>query len=349
MDVSMKPLKSDNPIFLLDTEFFYNNTGIGQDSKIILAAIRGEWSTRETSSLDWFAKSGPWKRKLLTLLWVFKWGSLRAAGFPGAIFYQSQIGLLNPPRDSKDWIIRVHDLFPITNPEWFHVWDRFLFKSSLDKALDYGAGFIVNSQTTKDALCGYAKQKIRVEVLPCAVRPLIPNLCSDCEACEWLETEIPEQFAIALGTLEPRKNYLNLIRSWGMRSENEWKLIIIGKIGWKSQKIRMALRVNQQVVHLKSCCDGSLDAILKKSSVFLSASFAEGFDLPAMEARQLYRLPLILSDIPVHREFHSDVAYFFNHVSELADLDLAKIKDSNVSNYLVRINPVEVIKRLKKN
>lgn len=342
----MNQLGPDQPVFLLDSEFFYNRTGIGQDSKIILDAIREKWSTEEDASFDWLSKSGAWKRKIMQFCWIFKLGILRASGSKGAVFYQSQIGLLRPPKDAKDWIIRVHDLFPITNPEWFHFWDRYFFKFSLDNALKCGAGFIVNSQTTKEALCGYANHTIRTEVLPCAIRPLTGDLCNNCKGCAWLEVNHRFSYAIALGTLEPRKNYLELIASWEMRSDNRIELVIVGKVGWKSKKIVRALKGSRRITHINSCCDGALNALFKKSHSFISASFAEGFDLPAMEARQLYGLPLVLSDISVHREFHKDAAYFFKEVSELTDLDVHRIPNSETSKYLSEINVVDVFIKL---
>ena len=43
----------------------------------------------------------------------------------------------------------------------------------------------------------------------------------------------------------------------------------------------------------------------------VSASRDEGFDYPVLEAKA-EGLPTLISDIPVHREFHSDSSLFFS-------------------------------------
>ena len=42
----------------------------------------------------------------------------------------------------------------------------------------------------------------------------------------------------------------------------------------------------------------------------LSASIEEGFDYPVLEAKA-EGIPTLISDIPVHREFHSESSLFF--------------------------------------
>jgi hypothetical protein len=86
--------------------------------------------------------------------------------------------------------------------------------------------------------------------------------------------------------------------------------------------------------------------MFKNCVAFISASHSEGFDLPTMEARQFFSLPLILSDIPVHREFHNDVGYFFKNTDELINLELGKIPHSEQSTYYPDKGPLIAFKGL---
>jgi glycosyltransferase involved in cell wall biosynthesis len=94
---------------------------------------------------------------------------------------------------------------------------------------------------------------------------------------------------------------------------------VIGAPGWKSdstQKELSKLR-DQNLFWLKNCCDGALSFFYQNSKFFVSTSINEGFNLPALEARLNFDLPLVLSDIPVHREVHGENAQYFKTIAEL--------------------------------
>jgi glycosyltransferase involved in cell wall biosynthesis len=57
--------------------------------------------------------------------------------------------------------------------------------------------------------------------------------------------------------------------------------------------------------------DEELIKAITKSKALISASLYEGFNLPPLEAQSL-GVPVILSDIPVHREIYGDTALYFN-------------------------------------
>jgi len=69
--------------------------------------------------------------------------------------------------------------------------------------------------------------------------------------------------------------------------------------------------------------------ILSSSSIFVFPSFAEGFGLPPIEAMKS-GVPVIVSDIDVHREICSDAAIYFN---PNLSLDLANKIDSIFNDY----------------
>ena len=58
------------------------------------------------------------------------------------------------------------------------------------------------------------------------------------------------------------------------------------------------------------CRRSSCWNICASSLALLSASTEEGFDYPVLEAKA-EGTPTLISDIPVHREFHQDSSLFF--------------------------------------
>jgi glycosyltransferase involved in cell wall biosynthesis len=135
---------------------------------------------------------------------------------------------------------------------------------------------------------------------------------------------------LAVGTVEPRKNYKTLVESFNKihQEDKSSKLIIVGKYGWKQSKVYehlKSLKINAKVVYIEECCDSALRRLFENASAFISASLDEGFNIPAAEARSL-GVPLILSDIAVHQEFHYDVAYFFD-LLEIDEIWQIKFED----------------------
>jgi glycosyltransferase involved in cell wall biosynthesis len=140
---------------------------------------------------------------------------------------------------------------------------------------------------------------------------------------------------LMVGTLEPRKGYLQAIAAF-----NElWKqgvkanLVIVGKEGWTAlpgpqrrtiPQIIRAIGINEQLGQelfwLEEVSDQALIELYGASTCVLIASEAEGFGLPIIEAAH-YGLPVIVRDIPVFREVAGEGAYYFDGQSpdELAD------------------------------
>jgi glycosyltransferase involved in cell wall biosynthesis len=88
-------------------------------------------------------------------------------------------------------------------------------------------------------------------------------------------------------------------------------LFVIGEYGWKSSAVRRKLLDNNQDVRwLGKICDSSLKFLYSSAKVFISASKAEGFNLPVREALS-FGVPVVISDIPIHRELYRDEAFFF--------------------------------------
>jgi len=127
--------------------------------------------------------------------------------------------------------------------------------------------------------------------------------CGTCSGCLFIRSATRIDF-LAVGTLEPRKNYSFLIDIFTNPAVTS-NLIIVGRLGWRSKRLKYKLVNQNQVYWINSCCDGALNEIYQSARAFLSASLDEGFNIPVFEAKEV-GLPLILSDISVHKEFHKD-------------------------------------------
>lgn len=130
--------------------------------------------------------------------------------------------------------------------------------------------------------------------------------------------DLPRRFGLSpdyllhVGTLEPRKNILTLIRAHQQlpsRLRTEHPLVLVGRRGWSDEEIIEAIEVATNVHHLPDVGDGELPALYQRALALVSLSFYEGFGLPLLEAMRT-AVPIVCSDIPVHHEVCGDAAVY---------------------------------------
>lgn len=92
---------------------------------------------------------------------------------------------------------------------------------------------------------------------------------------------IERPFAVAVGTIEPRKNLPRLLEAWGAarRGVEEWTLALVGPKGWGPE-----LPPTPGVVPVGWIGDETLPGLLAAAEVFCYPSLYEGFGLPPLEA-----------------------------------------------------------------
>ena len=131
---------------------------------------------------------------------------------------------------------------------------------------------------------------------------------------------------LMVGTIEPRKDHLLVIRAF----EVLWKegldvnLVIVGSEGWRGlpdemrrtipetvQLLRSHKEIQKHVIWLEGISDEYLEKIYASCNCLIAASKGEGFGLPLIEAAQ-HHLPIIARDIPVFREVAGEHAYYFD-------------------------------------
>ena len=207
----------------------------------------------------------------------------------------------------------VHDLIPITHPEFCRAAEADKHRERMRTALMTAAGVIGNSQATLDELAGFA----RTEGLPnppalaawLGSEPLrAPNL-----------SETPRPTFVTIGTIEARKNHLLLLEIWSRIVDrfgsSAPRLLIIGQRGWKAEPVFDLLDRNDKlgghVVEMNNCSDEELARHLSAARALLFPSHAEGYGLPLIEALGL-GVPVIASDIPVFREIGADIPTYLS-------------------------------------
>ena len=100
---------------------------------------------------------------------------------------------------------------------------------------------------------------------------------------------MPDQFILGLGTLEPRKNFVGLIRAFNQLQGDfpDLHLVIGGGKGWLYDDIFAAAAESQAREHIHLIgfvADADLPTLYSLARIFAYPSFYEGFGIPVLEA-----------------------------------------------------------------
>lgn len=132
-----------------------------------------------------------------------------------------------------------------------------------------------------------------------------------------LKYALPEDFVLAVGHVEKRKNYLRLVDAIARLRDRgrSCSLLIIGNDSGE----RKAIEERVESANLSGCVkilsglsDLEVRCTYKLCSLFVFPSSYEGFGIPILEAMAASR-PMVLSDIPVFREITQDRGVYFPH------------------------------------
>lgn len=113
---------------------------------------------------------------------------------------------------------------------------------------------------------------------------------------------IQRPFALAVGTIEPRKNLPRLLAAWRRAAPDGWTLVLAGPSGWGPDLPR-----TDGVVLTGWVGDETLPGLLAASSFFCYPSLYEGFGLPPLEAMAA-GVPALVGRYPAAAETVADAA-----------------------------------------
>lgn len=313
----------------VDLRFSSNLSGIGRDSRHFNQSLRVLFP--EIKELS------------------FPISAIKNLGFPDKVWLKSQFGksvkvdtsgidvlfqshLWNlEPSESTKRIIRIHDIFPLTNPEWFRRTSVRSYKHafSLIKEKDL---LLADSMFTANEIMKLGLN-LDIEVLNCKFPVQEDYACPGCTSC--IDGILPEKYFLCVNTLEPRKNYELLLEAWTKSSyyDSTLKLLIIGRKGWKYRNILRKIRSIKNVLWIENACDGLLGQAYRNADFVINPSLAEGFNYPTLEAK-VFERRCFASDIPINKELNADIPKFnpyrIDKITEVINLGFAESKSSYV-------------------
>lgn len=182
-------------------------------------------------------------------------------------------------------IVTIHDLIFERFPQYYSFFDRKIHFWKFKKAAESADLIIAISEQTKRDIVHYLKvpaEKIHVVYQGCHQafnEYIFPDFLMQTKE----KFDLPERFLLSVGTIEERKNLLNVIKAL---KNTGIPLVVVGKKQKKYfAKIQKEIQNNGVQVHfLENVNMHQLAAIYRLADIFIYPSLFEGFGIPVIEA-----------------------------------------------------------------
>lgn len=221
------------------------------------------------------------------------------------VYFSPHFDIL-PFKDPRSHVLTIHDLSFISYPEFFpwrkNFWHwRQNYKKQINEA---GRVVAVSDFTRGDILDKFRLDDNRVVRIYPGVNDRYRKLpTNDEDLAEFKRKEsLDHPFLLHVGTLEPRKNAVGVIKAFsllkGSGKFKNLKLVLVGSKGWLYDEIiKEADRspYRNDIRFWGRASEEELLYLYNLASVFAYPSFFEGFGFPPLEA-QASGTPVVASD-----------------------------------------------------
>ncbi len=266
----------------------------------------------------------PWGRKGTPLAWMFLNFPFIEMGINCKTDIVHSLSLGYKVATRKPYVVTIHDIGPLTHPQFFTKKDQWFMKGSLKQAVKKAAALICVSQATADAVEAYALDNYfqsvsdRLHVIHEGVdefffkAPVIEEI-TDFHLIKSLSNK---PFILTVGQISPRKNLKTVLTAFN-KIKNELpdlQLITVGGNGWDYSKVAelvKTLGLENRVHFLSYISDTLLRLLYRKALVFVYPSLFEGFGLTVLEA-MASSCPVITSNTASLPEVSGDAAILIN-------------------------------------
>ena len=187
-------------------------------------------------------------------------------------------------------VATLHDLSVLLHPEW-HPADRVAyFERQFHRGLQRCQHFLAISEWARQEIIrtlGIPPDRITRTYM--GIRPGLGPLPPEQVAVELRQLGLPPQYLLYLGTIEPRKNLLRLLRAYcalPASIRNQWPLLLVGGWGWNTGEVADYLHREARhrgVIHLGYVADAHLATLYNGARALVFPSLYEGFGLPPVE------------------------------------------------------------------
>jgi glycosyltransferase involved in cell wall biosynthesis len=202
------------------------------------------------------------------------------------VVHATNHGAVPPTRRGQALVVTVHDLAFVHAPDLFSRRWRWLYRAGLRAAVRHADAIVTPSRSTaEDVVSHTGVDPAKLHVVPLAAA--LPSGALDA-ADVATRLMISRPYALFVGTLEPRKNLVRLVRAYRRAAGRglPHALVLAGPMGWQHEPLmrELALSGPGEIVMTGRVSADELDALYRGADAFVYPSLYEGFGLPVVEA-----------------------------------------------------------------
>ena len=245
----------------------------------------------------------------------------------GIDIYHSPDFTLPPTLQGVPTLLTVHDLSFLRDPESASPGLRGYLEVAVKRSVRIATHVLADSESTKDDL-------VELYLTPAdKITVLYPGVSSDfrpiMDPAEIKQVRKryklgQEPFVLSVGTLQPRKNHLTLIKAFELAlGDSEYNLVLAGGDGWSYDAVYELVEsrgLQKRVLFPGFIDDANLAALYSSADIMAFPSLYEGFGLPVLEAMAC-GVPVFASSVSSLPEVTGDAALLVDpsNVEDMAD------------------------------
>ena len=290
---------------------FYNKTGLGSYSRTTLKVLSTYYPENQyllfSPKKDKIPFEGLasdyqtiWSKKSFSFLWR-DFNMVKSPEYKSLDIFHGLSGQIPVGKSSVPRIVTIHDLIFLIHPEFYNPIDVQIYKSKSAYAVKNSQIVISISESTKnDVLKFFNINKDKIKVVYQSYNPIFSKTLPEKVKLNVKQKyNLPDSFILYVGTVEPRKNILTVIKA--MHFYNiDYPLVIVGrhkKHYFKEiAKFIQGKKIVKNLFFQTNVDFNDLPAIYQQATVFIYPSLYEGFGIPVIEAQQS-GVPVITSNI----------------------------------------------------
>lgn len=255
------------------------------------------------------------------------------------LYWQPNLIPLDGIRASKT-VTTVHDFSFYVHPKW-HPQERLdYFNKYFFKNVKKSDWIITGSKYSKEEIIKYLNfPKEKITVIYHAIDKSLYKTYSKDELGETKKRlGLKDDFLLFVGSIEPRKNLLNLLKAYELLSadiKKRYPLVLVGFKGWENTEV-MELIDKNSIEYLGFVSDNDLARVYNLASCFIYPSLYEGFGLPPLESMAC-GTPVITSNITSIPEVCEDAAIYVDpySIKDIKEKIIMLLEDKKLQEQLI--------------
>ena len=285
-------------------------------------------------------RRAPLNERWLAALWHRARWPLYIETFIGTVDVFYSPDFLLPPTRARRALVTIHDLSYVRVPECFPAPLLHYLNRAVPRALARADLMLADAASTqRDLMDVYRVPAAKIRVLYSAADARFRAPISDADRARARKNfQLDAPYLLAVGTLQPRKNYVRLIQAFTHLISNpqlpfsNLQLLIVGGRGWMYDEIFQTvaeLNLQTRVRVLDFVRDDDLPVLYAMAEAFVYPSLYEGFGIPILEAMSA-GTPVISSNTSSMPEAGGDAALYVDPRDRdaLADALARVLKDA---------------------